>query len=322
MRFLIGLSTISVPTRFFLVGIVFVASSLTVQAQRYRRGYGPPFIGPVIPGPFFGPIATAPPLPSQPSGVRVQTPFFSLNVRPDSALPPRYYSYGYSSRSYRPAYRYGYEYSHIHPAYPLNYRTPESYYYAPFGVELDYRGLSPSYLETLPHEPLAAQPFEVPSYELPSDENPHPRFSLVSLRQSAALLYQKLAELGEEGEIWNDYLKPDRVADAAQSEAMDADIIELSKRYESITRNPDLSWMRSMAGFDSTHRMLQEWVDYYQATTVVPNMDVKMLKPALPISPAASDEVPKDGTDTADVPKLGEEILPEPIPTPSQVEPL
>ena len=248
MKFITVCCKWSLLWRIGLAASIILVSYTPAEAQRYRRGFGPS-ISPIIPVPFYAPMP-APPIIAVPrSGVRVQTPFFSLNVGPGPyigpSLPPRYLP-GYLYESYRPRYDYGYGYAELYPPAvspaPI-YPPPTSRYRAPSGRQppLGMQRIQP--LETAPSPDFGQT------------------FSLESLRQSALMLYNSLSERGEEGQIWIDFLKPDVIADAASIGQLSAEIVELTKRYEGVTMNADLRQIEKVAGFDSTYRLLGQWIN-------------------------------------------------------------
>lgn len=311
---------------FVVIAFLSLLGPSNAEAQRFRRGYGAPIVAPVIPGRYLAP---APPIPSAPSGVRIQTPFFSLNVAPSSSMPPRY-SYGYSYQSYRPAYRYGYEYEHVPPSYAPAYRTPD-YRVPDYGdyppVNTPYYGSSEVPLGSItpvPGERLLEDSADVAS-RFPQPNQPA---QLDSLRLSSSTLLSKLASLGEQGQIWIDYLKLDHIISATNTGNITRELVEAVDRFEGVTQNPDLRWLRSTAGFDATYRLLNQWVAYEPVdsdetfTAPIPSGDVT----TSPETARANFDVvppePKPPTTEQQFPQVGEELLPEPIPTPAGAEPI
>lgn len=131
-------------------------------------------------------------------------------------------------------------------------------------------------------------------------------------------LRSKLGSRGEEGQIWIDYLRLDPIIDAAEVGRITPELVETVNRFEGVSRNPELRWMQLTAGFDSTYRLLNQWVAYepLESTPV----DQSMPKPIRGTETVPPE--PQPPTSPTAYPRLGEELLPEPIPTPTESEPI
>lgn len=208
----------------------------------YRGGGAIVVAPPIVPMPYLddpfyrGLYPPGPPVfSSPPSGVRVRTPFFSLNIDPGGYVPPRVYSYGY--QSYRPRYDY------LPPSAPITLPTPVTppyeYSYAP-GDDGGIPDIT---------DPTASGPAA-----------PATSFSRGQLRRSAAMLQAAFEARGEEGDIWMDFLKPHWIVEATEGRRPVTDLMDLSERYEGVVMNPDLAAIRVLPGFATTHDLLAEWM--------------------------------------------------------------
>jgi len=245
--------------RFFTVlavasAAVLIGDSERADAQFYRgpRGRGPIVVAPpIVPmpylgDPFFGRGIYPPPgIGGPPSGVRVRTPFFSLNVDPGGYMPPRVYNDPY--QSYRPRYDYD-----VPPPSGLYGVAPEAepYRYRP-GVD----GGVPE---------LTAPPAAAVSPQAGQ------RFSRGQLRRSAAMLRAALSVRGEEGQVWLDFLQPEAIVAAAEGRYFEFDLAEMARRYEGVTTNPDLGHIRTLPGFTTTRDLLAMWANQLESTSADP----------------------------------------------------
>lgn len=79
-----------------------------------------------------------------------------------------------------------------------------------------------------------------------------------TLAESATRLKRALQRRPDDAQIWLDYLKPDTLIQAAGSADLASvdGIVELSKNYEGVAGNPQLSSIWSADGFRQTHQAL------------------------------------------------------------------
>ncbi|QEF99044.1 hypothetical protein Mal15_31030 [Stieleria maiorica] len=242
------------PLRPVILAVAALLSVLTVNdragAQFYRgyRGFrGPVIVAPPLAGPYYrGAWSTAPVLVGPPSSVRVQTPFFSLNLGTGPVVASPYLDYHYRYEAYRPRYGSSYEFG----------------YSAPLSTVPPYRGMTPAddtmgRYESYRSEGLyrSGSGGGIPDLTPPVD------FSLPALRDAAKRLYQALARRPDDGDVWLEYLQPDRIVAAADSGQLSPSIQELYTRFQGVTMNPDLVVMTRIDGFRQTFQLLGAWIE-------------------------------------------------------------
>ena len=214
-----------------------LGESAEAQVIRGFRPRGAVVIAPpILPAPYYGAPWGPPPVIVPPSSVRVQTPFFSLNVRPGSVMPPPYSAYSYRYESYRPSYPSGYPYR--------SYRYGAS----------PQTDLSQSY----------GQYRAGPGGGIPEVTAP-PSFSLNELRRAAETLRDSLSRRRDDGEIWLDFLQPDTIIADVVEGYPSANMKALLTRYDGVTMNPKLGAVTRLNGFRQTHALLAAWVNLNSA---------------------------------------------------------
>ncbi|QDV44815.1 hypothetical protein Enr13x_46860 [Stieleria neptunia] len=239
-----------------MLSILVAGNEANAQYFRGFRGRGAVIVGPpILPAPYYqGGWATAPVVVGPPSRVRVQTPFFSLNIGPGSIVPPPYAGYVDRYESYRPrydsrydpGYRSPYERGYSEPRSSVpDYRSPPPSQYPPVGP-----GANPSYGQYRPGSRGG-----VPDLTSPV------QFSLPALRDAAETLYRALAERPDDGDVWLKYLQPERIIAAVDSGQLSPSINELHTRFLGVTMNPDLVVMTRIDGFQRTLDLLGTWIE-------------------------------------------------------------
>lgn len=306
------------PRRVFLAAVICLFTSLTVadplNAQVVYRGFRPRgaviVAPPIVPAPVYGPRWAPPPIVAgPPSSVRVQTPFFSLNIGPGGIAPPSYPYYGYRYQTYRPSDSYGYRYE-SRPGY----RHPSDLY-------------RPGPAVVSPVAP-SADPGSYGRYQAgPGGGLPQvtarPNFSLQELRQAAEALRASLSRRPDDADVWLDYLQPDTIiADVVEGEPSPA-MAALLRRYDGVTMNPDLVAITRLRGFHETRQLLATWLQASAPSEPTPAPVERPTEPQLapqvePAQPRPGEiepspfhserETPLD----LDEPTESEEILPGP----------
>jgi hypothetical protein len=276
---------------------VTVADSCEAWGQFYGgpRGRGaivvaPPIVPmPYLDDPFYGRGFFPPPFWEPPSGVRIRTPLFSLNIGPGGQLPPRGHYDRYEA--YRPHNGYGRPHRPLPPASAHRYRPG-----ADGGIP------------EITSWPVAPAPSETAS-----------GFSRGQLRRSASMLRAALSVRGEEGEIWLDYLQPDAVVAAAEGRFFEFNLTEMAQRYEGVMTNPDLGHIRTLPGFETTKDLLALWARQVELNAAQSSLQGQppSLQGQSPVDSADVDNPPGEAQpemprrDNADPPV---ETLPAPLP--------
>ncbi len=246
----------------------------------------PIFPMPYLDDPFYGRGFYPPPFWEPPSGVRVRTPLFSLNIGPGGHLPPRGYYDRYEA--YRPHSGYGRTHRSLPPAGDHRYR--------PGGD-----GGIPE-ITSWPVAPAASANAT--------------GFSRGQLRRAASMLRAALSVRGEEGEIWLDYLQPDAIVAATEGRFFEFNLTEMAQRYEGVITNPDLGHIRTLPGFETTSDLLAIWARQGETNSAQP--------PSQPRPPVDSADVENQSPETRpEMPRRDDaaspvETLPAPLP---QAEP-
>nr|WP_161501446.1 hypothetical protein [Rhodopirellula sp. SM50] len=252
-----------------------LVASDEANAQFFRgfRARGPVLVGPpILPTPYYGDAWGAwPPAPvvvGPPSRVRVQTPFFSLNIGPGSIVPPPSAGYDGRYQSYRPNYDSRYD-----SRYDSGYRSPyQRGYSEPRSSVPDYRSPAPAYRSPEYRSRVPNYGSSVPQYGSSGSYRPGSgggipdlttpiEFSLPALRQAAETLYRTLAARPDDGEVWLEYLQPERIIAATESGRLSASMNELHSRFLGVTKNPDLVVMTRVNGFQRTLQLLGIWIE-------------------------------------------------------------
>ncbi|MCA9139091.1 MAG: hypothetical protein KDB00_20100 [Planctomycetales bacterium] len=298
--------------------LIFFTFTESATAQYFYRGYrprGPVVIAPpIMPSPYYGAVWPAPPvILGPPSSVRVQTPFFSMNIGPSAVVPsaivqPGYPIGGYTYESYRPRYEYGYSYSvpdrYADPAgMPQSYGTrpyePQSYAAGNNGLPIPderYRASSGGGIPEITVPPAAS----IARY-------PAGGFSLSTLRRSAESLRESLQRRSDDADVWLDYLQPDTIiADVVEGRPSDSISILLT-RYDGVTQNPDLSPISRLPGFNQIRQQLAMWLEIdgivTAQSTAVPDAPTDAAGPSIQSADDPEDEAATEI----------EQILPGPI---------
>ncbi len=259
------------PTGVAVAGLLSVlVASDEANAQFFRgfRARGPVLVGPpILPTPYYadawGAWPPAPVIVGPPSRVRVQTPFFSLNIGPGSIVPPPYAGYDDRYESYRPRYDSRYD-----SRYDYGYRSPYERGYS------EPRSLVPEYQSPLPHYGSSVPQYGSSGSYRPGSGGGIPdvtspiQFSLPALRQAAETLYRTLAARPDDGDVWLQYLQPERIIAATESGQLSASMIELHSRFLGVTKNPDLVVMTRINGFQRTLQLLGIWIELEGDTPV------------------------------------------------------
>lgn len=132
-----------------------------------------------------------------------------------------------------------------------------------------------------------------------------------SLGHPALRLADALAQR-EEGEVWLDYLQPERLATTDNPAELD----ELALRYQGVMANPDLAWLRGVDGFSET----VAWLSQGQAppNQFAPEPSVAVAEPLTPksgeptLAPALPEQEPEAREESSSL-----ETLPAPAPEPT-----
>ncbi|QDV82415.1 hypothetical protein [Stieleria magnilauensis] len=259
------------PTGVAVAGLLSVlVASDEANAQFFRgfRARGPVLVGPpILPTPYYGNAWGAwPPAPvvvGPPSRVRVQTPFFSLNIGPGSIVPPPYAGYDDRYESYRPRYDSRYD-----SRDDSGYRSPyQRGYIEPRSLVPEYRSPAPEYRSPAPQYGSSVPQYGSSGNYRPGSGGGIPdltspiEFSLPELRQAAETLYRTLAARPDDGEVWLEYLQPERIIAATESGQLSASMSELHSRFLGVTKNPDLVVMTRINGFQRTLQLLGMWIE-------------------------------------------------------------
>lgn len=248
----------------------------------------------------------------------------------------RYPSSYYGSRYRSPGISYGVSIPYATSLYGFGY----GYGYAP-SVRLEYRSPTASNL-------YAASTYRAPDYDEYRAEadylarieqlqrlerleqelrqrSARPAVPPVSGASSAPQqLAASLASM-QGGEVWVDYLQPQRVATALE-QGDRATLSQLALNYIGVSQNPSLSNVSSLPGFAKTSRMLQPYANIQDSaapvTSAAPEMSLAPAARTPDVAPAIepgtesileeADAAPQPEPETADAP----EELPLPVPQP------
>lgn len=233
-----------------LMALVVVVGSVQVSSAQYF-GFAPR-------GVYIAPV-----VPVAPAGVRIRTPFFSLDTGP-----------GYTS------YRFGYgpavpRYAYPAPLYRPTY-TYRSYAYGP-SASYSY-SLARPYSYPTPYSSIEPAPRVSPAPPSPNLYRPGPNGGVpeltqmtpdsistgaVNLRQlsdSAQTLGRQLLGRADDADVWIDYLAPEKVAAAALAGTLTAEVAALANNYEGVAANPALGSIVRTPGFQATRLGLISWV--------------------------------------------------------------
>ena len=272
--------------------ILSVESSVEAQFYRGFRPRGAIVVpAPIAPLPGYRPYGppVAVPFGFAPSpGVRVRTPYFSMNISPSGIVPPRVPSYSYRYESYRPSLGYSFGYSSPPmSAYPP--RLGQSNLLPPVSGTMPQADLAPSLsVPQLSGPPLSVPQLSGPPLSVPPLSGPpHSRQpptrqqygayqpgrdggvpdvttpnapDLLTLRNAAETLRATLARRADEGAIWLEYLRPDLIVDAVDSGKLTQQVRDLATRYNGVTMNRELTSITRLAGFEQTRRQLNLWI--------------------------------------------------------------
>lgn len=144
------------------------------------------------------------------------------------------------------------------------------------------------------------------------------------LGHPASRLANALAQR-EDGEIWLDYLQPERLAMSDNP----AEIDELALRYQGVMANPDLAWLQRLDGFNETVAWLSQTPVFpdvpapsslpMRPDTAVPQEDFPVAKPATPLpgEPTLAPSLPEDESQEQREESSSVEALPAPSPEPT-----
>lgn len=215
-------------------------------------------------------------------GVRVRVPLVSVDVSPWGDTRVRApFTHVEAPGDYYRSHRYDHRGHHGH--YDRGYR---GYYYPhvfsdDFGLP-PYRGYDRDFYGSQ-YAPPAGAPYHpsrgavaVPqrergssdfrvdedAYRVPRGDSPgrlSPSGAADALRSAAARLRASLSRRGEQGEIWLDYLQPDRIIAAIDGGESPASLQPLLANYEGVT-NSQVGWVSRVDGFHQTRRLLASFV--------------------------------------------------------------
>lgn len=291
------------------VGIVAaIASNSVAEAQRIR-------VGPL-------------------GGVNVRLPYTSVNVlpfglgtqvrAPFTSVNTRAFALGYGSRAiYRPPVYYDYRYYpaprvapvyHTVPVYPAPiypapiypapiyhsrvyvpaYRYP--YYNAPIDSRSNYQTARP----IVTHSSVVHASFDT----VPTDQVPE------RLRSAALALKESISQRKDDGDIWLDYLSPEKIVDTVDENQPPNRLREVLSNFEGVLGNTSLVSIQSARGFRETHQLLRQFVgdqdgpsaenatsiaddDDDSTSLLTPMPDTKSKEPT-PASPIRSAVEPED----------------------------
>jgi len=80
------------------------------------------------------------------------------------------------------------------------------------------------------------------------------------LLSTARRLDAALANLGESGQVWQQYLSTDLLANADAQPMTDSEWRRVLQSFNGTIANPSLRWVTQVEGFTETHRRLTAWV--------------------------------------------------------------
>ncbi|MCO8123060.1 hypothetical protein NHH03_15035 [Stieleria sp. TO1_6] len=217
------------------------SSDARAQLFYWGRPYAAfPVPAPIVPAPYYSPYYAPPFYGPPPGGVRIRTPFFSLNWDSDVLRSPSYPSYGYRYEAYRPSYR---SEALIRPRYTDPYASRDVYRYSA-GADGGIPDLTEPFQSAEPRPYAAAE-----------------TVSLQELRSAAQILQQGLQRRSDDADVWLDYLRPDLIIAAAESRSATTELAELRRHYDGVVMNPDLESIVRLRGFSQTRRQLGAWLD-------------------------------------------------------------
>ncbi len=225
-------------------------------------------------------------------GTRIQSPASSLSTGLFGLTAPPRYPYGYSvppapSVVYRPQVRY-----ELVPVYPV-IAVPvivEPVYVQPVFVDpspapityfdsttasapaMDQRGYDPAVENSVvvnsyfgATDMVLESPITTSSYES-MEPFSEPASIQDKLRAAAVRLRDSLSMRHLDADIWLNYLSPDRIIVALDSDQPADDLSDLLRNYDGMAGNSDLSHIWSLDGFWQTHQALRDWVEMKAAS--------------------------------------------------------
>ncbi len=196
-------------------------------------------------------------------GTRVRAPFTSVNTGVYGS-----YRYGYPSAyySYRGYYVPGSVIYDPVPVYPPATVYPPVTVYQPVPAYPAQGAAAPA---------TRAESFRVTAAELNE-----------RLRTSAMRLSESLSRRRDDGDIWMNYLAPNRIVDAIDHNADPGTVRDLVANYDGVSANPQLGSISTASGFAETRALLRQFVS-------VPVTTVPAARIAPPVDPSTPiDELP------------------------------
>lgn len=129
------------------------------------------------------------------------------------------------------------------------------------------------------------------------------------LRNAAERLSVALARRGEEGQIWSDYLAPDKILRALDEGTDPRELGTLLSNYDGVVSNGSLRWVMRTDGFSET----RQWLHQYLIAVQTADADQ-----AAAGEPAAGQQPPQPQTDNGpvEIDEPMEDELPPPPPMP------
>ncbi len=212
-------------------------------------------------------------------GVRIRAPFFSMNV---PAPPVSPYFVPPIPPSPVVVHRYGYPYPAVQIEYP-----------------------APVVVESTPADSLqtARRPNWTPPVEMAELE--------VQLRDAASRLVRSLS-VRRGGEIWMDYLAPERIVSAIE-QGDRASLAGLTRHYDGVAGNPQLAWLVNLEGFAATRSLLHQYVSAPSENQAAAEQP-RAVEPSQRAASDAADPVPAE-PQPVELPELLPEPTPDPVPS-------
>ena len=136
---------------------------------------------------------------------------------------------------------------------------PNRYSYSPF----DDRSYRPPVAQIEPfngYETRGTQPYGDVLRSTP------PRNLPEALRASANRLSISLSRRRDDGDVWLDYLAPGRIVSTIDRGLPVESISDLLKNFDGVVGNPELRLVAAADGFESTRRLLRQWLETAPAT--------------------------------------------------------
>ena len=131
----------------------------------------------------------------------------------------------------------------------------------------EYQSPLPHYGSSVPHYGSSGSYRPGSGGGIPDVTSPI-QFSLPALRQAAETLYRTLAARPDDGDVWLQYLQPERIIAATETGQLSPSMIELHSRFLGVTKNPDLVVMTRINGFQRTLQLLGMWIELEGDTPV------------------------------------------------------